>query len=69
MPDGEYSVLHRCKECTVLSQHGRGSVRRREYNVSGAARGFLFKTAVGFFLETVRLIVCLFMVFTAEFSF
>ena len=53
----------------MLSRHGRGSVRRRERNVSGAAWGLLFKTAVGFFLEAVRFIICLFMVFTAEFSF
>lgn len=65
----EYSVSHRCKEYTVLSWHGRGSVRRRERNVSGAAWGLLFETAVGFFLEAVRFIICLFMVFTAEFSF
>ena len=66
---GEYNVLHRCKEYTVLSRHGRGSVRRRERNVSGTAWGLLFETAVGFFLEAVRFIICLFMVFTAEFSF
>lgn len=65
----EYSVLHRCKEYIVLSRHGRGSVRRRERNVSGTAWGLLFETAVGFFLEAVRFIICLFMVFTAEFSF
>lgn len=65
----EYNVLYRCKEYTVLSRHGRGSVRRWERNVSGAAWGLLFETAVGFFLEAVRFIICLFMVFTAEFSF
>ena len=65
----EYSVSHRCKEYIVLSRHGRGSVRRRERNVSGTAWGLLFETAVGFFLEAVRFIICLFMVFTAEFSF
>lgn len=66
---GEYNVLNRYKEYTVLSRHGRGSVRRWERNVSGAAWGLLFETAVGFFLEAVRFIICLFMVFTAEFSF
>ena len=66
---GEYNVLNRYKEYTVLSRHGRGSVRRRERNVSGTAWGLLFETAVGFFLEAVRFIICLFMVFTAEFSF
>lgn len=30
MPDGEYSVLHRCKECTVLSQHWE-----RKFQVQG----------------------------------
>lgn len=65
----EYSVSHRCKEYTVLSWYGSRSVRRRERNVSGTAWGLLFETAVGFFLEAVRFIICLFMVFTAEFSF
>ena len=41
----------------------------QERNVSGTAWGLLFETAVGFFLEAVRFIICLFMVFTAEFSF
>ena len=65
----EYSVSHRCKEYTVLSWYGSRSVRRRARIVSGTAWGLLFETAVGFFLEAVRFIICLFMVFTAEFSF
>ena len=54
----------------VASVQGVYRVKQaREEEVSGAAWGLLFETAVGFFLEAVRFIICLFMVFTAEFSF